>query len=283
MPANCTTLMLRNIPAELNTVKSLSDHFSQFGTLQHVRIAFDDDSTSAFVVFEDPQAAQSAYASERPVLNNRFIRIFWHVRDEEKLRQAAELLRGADVDMENSETAVEEDETQAPTPCYPNRDVYTKYYGKLAEANLTPSAASSPTHDERAALARDVKLFQAKCRLYLEKSEECKQRLLDLKSCSDGSSNKVLSYTVGNIEKLLDTLRPQISDLHASIMERAKELPPPSSVTNLVEGIDKEFSTMNSSAAALAPSSDYSSFYSGSNGPTSPEEDGDDEGISVLV
>jgi len=73
-----TTLELRKIPVESNTISKLNEHFSKFGTVTNVQIAFDGSPDSALIAYSTFQEAERAYRNPEPLFNNRFIKIFWH-------------------------------------------------------------------------------------------------------------------------------------------------------------------------------------------------------------
>lgn len=90
-----STLEIRKIPAEFNTISKLNEHFSKFGTVTNVqvlfllslfllssrfslKIAYDGASDSALVAYATFQEAETAYKNPEPLFNNRFIKIFWH-------------------------------------------------------------------------------------------------------------------------------------------------------------------------------------------------------------
>ncbi|CAF2066455.1 unnamed protein product [Rotaria magnacalcarata] len=73
-----STLEIRKIPVEFNTISKLNEHFSKFGTVTNVQIAFDGSSDSALIAYGTFQEAETAYKNPEPLFNNRFIKIFWH-------------------------------------------------------------------------------------------------------------------------------------------------------------------------------------------------------------
>ncbi|CAF1004910.1 unnamed protein product [Adineta steineri] len=72
------TLEIRKIPVESNTISKLNEHFSKFGTVTNVQIAFDGSPDSALIAYGTFQEAETAYKNPEPLFNNRFIKIFWH-------------------------------------------------------------------------------------------------------------------------------------------------------------------------------------------------------------
>jgi len=73
-----TTLEIRKIPTEFNTISKLNEHFSKFGTVTNVQIAYDGSPDSALIAYGTNQEADTAYKNPEPLFNNRFIKIFWH-------------------------------------------------------------------------------------------------------------------------------------------------------------------------------------------------------------
>ncbi|CAF0868030.1 unnamed protein product [Adineta ricciae] len=76
--SGAATLEIRKIPAESNTISRLNEHFSKFGTVTNVQIAFDGSPDSALIAYGTFQEAETAYKNPEPLFNNRFIKIFWH-------------------------------------------------------------------------------------------------------------------------------------------------------------------------------------------------------------
>lgn len=59
----------------------LNSHFQKFGKIVNIQIQFESDPEAALVTFSVPAEAQCAYRSTEAVLNNRFIRVFWHSKE----------------------------------------------------------------------------------------------------------------------------------------------------------------------------------------------------------
>ena len=74
-----TMLAVRNIPVELNSITSLNSHFSKFGVLVNVQIHFEGDPGSALITFAGTGEAAAAINSTEAIMNNRFIKVFWHI------------------------------------------------------------------------------------------------------------------------------------------------------------------------------------------------------------
>lgn len=76
-PANCS-LELKKVPRGLNNITQLNNHFSKFGKIVNIQVSFGGDPEAALVTFQLPNEAKAAYRSTEAVLNNRFIKVFWH-------------------------------------------------------------------------------------------------------------------------------------------------------------------------------------------------------------
>ncbi|KAM4795167.1 RNA-binding protein 26 isoform 2-T2 [Rhinophrynus dorsalis] len=73
-----TKLELRRIPPELNNISKLNEHFSKFGTLVNLQVAYEGDPEGALIQFASHGEAKKAISSTEAVLNNRFIKMYWH-------------------------------------------------------------------------------------------------------------------------------------------------------------------------------------------------------------
>jgi len=73
-----TALEIRKIPAELNNMFKLSEHFQRFGNITKLQSPFDADPFGALIEFATNREAFAAYSSPEAILGNRFIKMFWH-------------------------------------------------------------------------------------------------------------------------------------------------------------------------------------------------------------
>lgn len=76
-PQQGCCLEVRKIPVHENTIQKLNDHFSKFGQITNIQVAFGHPE-NALVQFAAPEMANHAYQSPEPVLNNRFVRVFYY-------------------------------------------------------------------------------------------------------------------------------------------------------------------------------------------------------------
>ncbi|KGL80067.1 RNA-binding protein 27, partial [Tinamus guttatus] len=79
-----TKLEVRKIPPELNNITQLNEHFSKFGTIVNIQVAFQNDPEAALIQYLTNDEARKAISSTKAVLNNRFIRVLWHRESEQQ-------------------------------------------------------------------------------------------------------------------------------------------------------------------------------------------------------
>ncbi|KAM6056016.1 RNA-binding protein 27-like isoform 2-T2 [Chlamydotis macqueenii] len=79
-----TKLEVRKIPPELNNITQLNEHFSKFGTIVNIQVAFQNDPEAALIQYLNNDEARKAISSTEAVLNNRFIRVLWHRESEQQ-------------------------------------------------------------------------------------------------------------------------------------------------------------------------------------------------------
>ncbi|KAL3212072.1 hypothetical protein MRX96_008320 [Rhipicephalus microplus] len=84
-------LEVRKVPRALNTITQLNNHFSRFGNIVNLQVCYDGDPEAALIRFSNHAEANAAYRCTEAVLNNRFIKVFWHNKD----RNAAPTANGS--------------------------------------------------------------------------------------------------------------------------------------------------------------------------------------------
>ncbi|XP_040200516.1 RNA-binding protein 27 isoform X2 [Rana temporaria] len=82
-----TKLEVRKIPQDLNNITKLNAHFSKFGTIVNIQVAFQGDPEGALIQYLANEEARRAISSTEAVLNNRFIRVLWHRENNEQQPQ----------------------------------------------------------------------------------------------------------------------------------------------------------------------------------------------------
>ncbi|KAE9418111.1 hypothetical protein Angca_002529, partial [Angiostrongylus cantonensis] len=75
------TLQVKKIPPELNNIAKLNEHFAAFGSIVNMQVRFNGEADAALITYASRHEAMSAYKSPQPVLNNRFIKVFFYNLD----------------------------------------------------------------------------------------------------------------------------------------------------------------------------------------------------------
>lgn len=86
---NCT-LQVAKIPPEMNNIAKLNEHFASFGSVDNIQVRYNGEIDAALVTYSSKYDAIKAYKSPAPVLNNRFIKVFWHNPGNEGAEGSAE-------------------------------------------------------------------------------------------------------------------------------------------------------------------------------------------------
>ncbi|XP_044739465.1 RNA-binding protein 26 [Chrysoperla carnea] len=107
-PVNCS-LELKKVPRELNNITHLNNHFSKFGKIVNIQVNYEGDPEAALITFSSHTEAYAAHRSTEAVLNNRFIKVFWHSNGDGKQenvppRSVKERLGGQQVTNVSSNT-----------------------------------------------------------------------------------------------------------------------------------------------------------------------------------
>ncbi|XP_073436539.1 RNA-binding protein 26 isoform X2 [Dendrobates tinctorius] len=99
-------LELRRIPPELNNISKLNEHFSKFGTLVNLQVAYEGDPEGALIQFATHAEAKKAISSTEAVLNNRFIKMYWHRVGAPPQTQAANAPKAGELNVQPQNSPV---------------------------------------------------------------------------------------------------------------------------------------------------------------------------------
>ncbi|KFP02105.1 RNA-binding protein 27, partial [Calypte anna] len=225
-----TKLEVRKIPPELNNITQLNEHFSKFGTIVNIQVAFQNDPEAALIQYLTNDEARKAISSTEAVLNNRFIRVLWHRESEQQpplqqqqqqqtppqslhhqlhLQQQA-LTTSPAVTMHSNLSKT------FPTPTSHSKMVYST---SNLKTSVKPGAGSKP-HDVQEAFKKKqeaMKLQQdmrKKKQEMLEKQIECQKMLISkleknkaMKPEERAEIMKTLKELSGKISQLKDELK----------------------------------------------------------------------------
>ncbi|XP_054712685.1 RNA-binding protein 26-like isoform X2 [Uloborus diversus] len=105
--SNRCILEVRKVPRHQNTIEALIGHFSKFGTVVNLQVEYNGDPEAALIQFRSEKEAHAAYRSSGAVLNNRFIKVFFHSpKEKEKDENSEDKKQETPVDTAKSQVAV---------------------------------------------------------------------------------------------------------------------------------------------------------------------------------
>lgn len=98
---NRSTLEVRKIPQHLNTISMLNSHFSKFGRIVNLQVGYDGDPEAALVQFMTDAEATAAYRCAEAILNNRFIKVFYHNPQKKEENQTSNITQDISINTTN--------------------------------------------------------------------------------------------------------------------------------------------------------------------------------------
>uniref|UniRef100_A0A8U7NF11 RNA binding motif protein 27 n=1 Tax=Corvus moneduloides TaxID=1196302 RepID=A0A8U7NF11_CORMO len=221
-----TKLEVRKIPPELNNITQLNEHFSKFGTIVNIQVAFQNDPEAALIQYLSNDEARKAISSTEAVLSNRFIRVLWHRESEQQppvLQQQPPPTPQALQHLQQQALATPPAVTMhsSLSKIFPTSTSHSKmlYSSPNLKTTLKSGAGSKP-HDVQEALKKKqeaMKLQQdmrKKKQEMLEKQIECQKMLISkleknkaMKPEERAEIMKTLKELTGKISQLKDELK----------------------------------------------------------------------------
>lgn len=142
---NCS-LELRKVPRGMNTIAHLNNHFAKFGRIVNIQVTYEGDPEAAIVTFSTHAEANVAYRSTEAVLNNRFIKVFWHSSNGEGMGKDENAASPNPLNgRKSSQYHLNNTPTSNTTPSQPSADGGKIESESNAVTPTTPSAATTPT------------------------------------------------------------------------------------------------------------------------------------------
>ncbi|XP_064482189.1 RNA-binding protein 26-like isoform X2 [Ornithodoros turicata] len=148
-------LEVRKVPRNLNNITQLNNHFSRFGNIVNLQVCYEGDPEAALIRFANHAQANAAYRCTEAVLNNRFIKVFWHNKDRQN-EQATTApgtppTGGATVANGNSAPQAESAAAAAAAPAATGADgeATSTSPGKSVKERLGTPATSAPPGVEK--------------------------------------------------------------------------------------------------------------------------------------
>ncbi|KAK4878106.1 hypothetical protein RN001_010612 [Aquatica leii] len=225
-PANCS-LELKKVPPGLNNITHLNNHFSKFGKIVNIQVFYEGDPEAAIVTFSSHAEANAAYRSTEAVLNNRFIKVFWHSSS-------------AEGKQENVPPRSVKDRLGVPNTVPPNANKVLNLVQPKADnaedaanekINSTKNSVNSVTKEETkvqaaAAIKKGQELLAAKEKLKKNQEEKRKEALKitqDLRKRKQELLEKQLAQQKLLIEKMEKTPAGPQRELLLKTIKKSQE------------------------------------------------------------
>lgn len=209
-----TTLVVKKVPADLNRVEKMQQHFSKFGQILDIQCPYDSPDAS-LIKFATNQQAFAAYKCPQPVFNNRFIRLYW-LNNYQKQQQQQQ--------QQNQQSGVEEPALKKPAKdrlafsAKPTESVNKE--NQIKSANLE-GGASEQTEQNKS-------LNQESAELNEQKSVSISSNLssLSLKTGASGSESKKAAYESSYMssKQIIDENQKKTLLLKMEVQQKAREL-----------------------------------------------------------
>lgn len=236
---NCS-LELRKIPRGLNAIAHLNNHFSKFGKITNIQVSYEGDPEAAIITFSSHAEANVAYRSTEAVLNNRFIKVFWHTPtagasggDPSNLNAKTDNVRKNQYHINHKSNEVKlqsSDDTaanQTPPHLSKNLSLVNNTTPAAATSAAPPRMSNPKLKREVAQLARKQKenAVQVACGLTKKKQSLLEGYIKQLSSIvvmlsradiTDAQKN-TYKATIKELESKINELRKEISSEHQRI------------------------------------------------------------------
>ncbi|WKX99690.1 hypothetical protein Q1695_014509 [Nippostrongylus brasiliensis] len=261
------TLQVKKIPPELNNIAKLNEHFAAFGSIVNMQVRFNGEADSALITYASRHDAMAAYKSPQPVLNNRFIKVFFYNPDvvagsnsgQEGVQRSV-LNSGVNVDKPGSETA--------PPPAQPPKVATietSKFVNKeLKETREKILEAKRKLKAEKASQLSLLSVNKRQTDLLQKLIDRQKAIVAKLKAEKDTMEATEKKKLMGVAKKLMENItagRKEIYDLSAKLKA-------------LTENIAELEKVISSERTALGKKEGSDSDGRDSASPSSPSEEG---------
>ncbi|KRX59486.1 RNA-binding protein 26 [Trichinella sp. T9] len=216
------TLEVRRIPQPLNTITKLNEHFSQFGHITNIEVCYEGDPQAALITYMTRPQALAAYKSTDPILNNRFIRVFWH---NQKDGTAVDDTGTSDQSSRPARIPIR-DRLELPVKSSSNGTSSHEEAIFKAETNATAANTGSDTISttmNKRILKKRLELQRAETELFNRQLEQEKLLLKKLEDCKDQTTKELIIKTLKKLEiSLMATKKNLESRDFSKFVKRSK-------------------------------------------------------------
>ncbi|CAD6187972.1 unnamed protein product [Caenorhabditis auriculariae] len=209
------TLQVKKIPPEFNNIAKLNEHFSTFGTVDNIQVRFNSEPDTALITYSSRAEAMNAYTSPTPVLNNRFIKVFWH--NPENSNPEGEFSRAGAV---ANVTGVSKTVVEKPKIATLKESKFVS--AETQEMRAKRSEASEKYKNEKSQLTVLVDLQRRKTELLEKLMEKQKQLLVKARTSPEDKDKKQATKLVKHIHQKIKACKEEADQLLLSISEKTK-------------------------------------------------------------
>lgn len=243
------TLQVRKIPAEMNNITKLNEHFAQFGQIVNMQVCYEGDPEAALITYATRQEATAAYKSTAPILNNRFIKVFWHSSDGQtgannQNAHMTGITSGSAVTFNARGSLTKtvhignvQRQTGGQNPLS-QKQVAVSSYGTTQEANAAPlRQTSQPSATDREKYIevrrkrkqdkenkmRMLDLHRRKSDLVTKQIDQQKLIIQKIQQATDSGKKKQLFKLYKTVDDSIKTLKADLEELSAKLLSMNKE------------------------------------------------------------
>ncbi|KAG5882370.1 hypothetical protein JTB14_036294 [Gonioctena quinquepunctata] len=203
-PQNCS-LELKKVPQGLNSITHLNNHFSKFGKIVNIQVQYEGDPEAAIITFSSHAEANAAYRSTEAVLNNRFIKVFWHNTNN------AEVQPSADTPIiENSDTT---DKPAAPPTKDETKAQETEAIKKNQELLATHAKVKRNQDVQRKHVLKIQNDLRKKKQELLDKQLSQQKILIEkMEKLPPGPQRDVIKETIKKTQEAIEAIKKNLED-----------------------------------------------------------------------
>uniref|UniRef100_A0A8C9S1L7 RNA binding motif protein 27 n=1 Tax=Scleropages formosus TaxID=113540 RepID=A0A8C9S1L7_SCLFO len=226
-----TKLEVRRIPRELNNITKLNEHFSKFGTIVNIQVVFGGDPEAALIQYTANEEARRAISSTEAVLNNRFIRVYWHRESSEQQQAPGQGLSGPPGPQHSGTHKVKPSFTATSTANL-QKGAYSLPAVKVPAKTVAKAAKALEAHEALKKKQEALKLQQdmrKKKQEMVEKQIECQKVLINrleknknMKPEERAEIMKTLKELTDRISQLKDEMKPVSNSTAKSVQPKTK-------------------------------------------------------------
>nr|XP_018908059.1 PREDICTED: RNA-binding protein 26-like [Bemisia tabaci] len=224
IPTN--SLLLKKIPTHLNNISRLNNHFYKFGRINKIQVFYEGQPDAALITFSSVAEAQAAYRSPEPILNNRFIKMFYYQTDkslvngkiQDSIANKRNVGNTSAVNMQLNRPKVPETSNGAT----PKQVDSTTTFQKTGAYNLVKDPGRKPVVEKLNVLKKTVTIYKKKQELLQKLIKQQKDLILLIEkgSLSEEQRSKIFE-TISSLQVQIEGIKESIKEAQADMSKTA--------------------------------------------------------------